>query len=99
MRTGAALLLAAAAGLSPYYFIRVFRQAVGLTPHAYLVQLRVETAKRLLDRGQPVVEAALAAGFADQSHLTRHFKRIVGVTPGQYLLNSKNVQDRLAGNR
>ena len=84
--------LAATAGLSPYHFIRVFRQTVGLTPHAYLVQLRVETAKRLLGRGQSVVAAALAAGFADQSHLTRHFRRLLGITPGQY---RNFVQDRL----
>ncbi len=82
--------LAAATGLSPYYFIRVFNGQVGLTPHAYLTQVRVQHAQRLLLSGETPVQAAVSVGFFDQSHLTRHFKRIVGVTPGYY---RNSVQD------
>lgn len=91
--------LAAAAGLSPYHLLRVFRAETGLPPHAYLTQLRVRRARRLLDSGVQPADVALATGFADQSHLTRHFKRIVGVPPGVYArgtagstARSKNVQ-------
>jgi AraC-like DNA-binding protein len=76
--------LAAEAGLSKFHFIRVFSRATGQTPHAYLVNLRVNRARELLAVGTRPAEAAVAAGFADQSHLTRVFKRIVGVTPGLY---------------
>lgn len=85
--------LAAVAGLSPYHFIRVFRKHVGLTPHAYLTQVRVQRAQHLLLAGDPPSQTALAAGFFDQSHLSRHFKRIVGVPPGCY---RNFVQDPLA---
>jgi AraC-like DNA-binding protein len=83
--------LAATTGLSPYHFIRVFSGGVGLTPHAYLIQVRVRRAQRLLLSGETPAQAALSTGFFDQSHLTRHFKRIVGVTPGRY---RNCVQDR-----
>lgn len=76
--------LAAAAGLSPYHFARVFRAAVGLPPHAYLLGVRVERARQALASGVPVARAALDAGFADQAHLTRRFKATLGVTPGAY---------------
>lgn len=76
--------LARTAGLSPYHLIRAFRRAFGLTPHAYLVQTRVAAARGRIDAGVPLAEAALASGFADQSHLTRHFGRIVGLSPGAY---------------
>jgi AraC-like DNA-binding protein len=82
--------LAAVCGLSPYHFIRVFRRQTGLTPHAYLIQVRVQQARHLLRSGAVPSHAALAAGFFDQSHLTRHFKRIVGTTPGRY---RNSVQD------
>lgn len=84
--------LAQIAHLSPYHFIRVFRQMVGLPPHAYLTQVRVERAKTLLEQGIPIVQVAADTGFVDQSHLTRRFKRIVGVTPGQYVDGSKRVR-------
>jgi AraC-like DNA-binding protein len=77
--------LAEQARLSPYHLLRVFRAEVGLPPHAYLTQVRVRHAKRLLALGLPIAEVAAQSGFSDQSHLTRHFKRQVGVTPGQYL--------------
>jgi AraC-like DNA-binding protein len=76
--------LARAASLSPARLCRAFARHVGLPPHAYQLRLRVEDAKQLLLQGQPVAEVAAATGFADQSHLGRHFKRIVGTTPSTY---------------
>jgi len=72
------------AGLNPYYLSRVFREEVGLPPYQYVTQLRVQEAAQRLARGDDIATVALDTGFADQPHLTRHFKRIVGVTPGQY---------------
>lgn len=85
--------LARIADLSPFHLTRIFRQTVGLPPHAYLIQVRIRQAKTLLSRGWPIAQVAAETGFVDQSHLTRRFKRIVGVTPGQYVHNSKIVQD------
>lgn len=76
--------LAAACGTSRFALLRGFRRDVGTTPHAYIVQRRVALARRLLDAGTPPAEAAGAAGFADQSHLTRAFVRQFGITPGRY---------------
>lgn len=76
--------LAELVNLSPYYFSRVFSRTVGIPPHTYLTQRRVERAKVLLTLGLSIAQVAAETGFVDQSHLTRHFKRIVGVTPGQY---------------
>jgi AraC-like DNA-binding protein len=77
--------LAAIAQFSPYHTLRTFRSSVGLTPHAYLIQIRIEEGKRLLRTGNSISDVAASTGFTDQSHFTRHFKRIMGVTPGQYL--------------
>jgi AraC-like DNA-binding protein len=82
--------LSEAAGLSRYYFLRLFRKHTGLPPHTYLTQLRVQRAKSLLQAGRPILETALATGFTDQSHFNRRFKRLVGVTPGAY---GNSVQD------
>ncbi len=68
--------------LSKYYLISVFRDAMGLPPHAYLNQLRIDRAKSLLLGGSLPADAAAQVGFADQAHLTRLFKRTIGVTPG-----------------
>lgn len=70
--------------LDPFALLRGFARAYGVPPHSWLVQQRVRRAQSLLRAGLPPAEAAAAAGFADQSHLTRCFKRIVGVTPGCY---------------
>ena len=77
--------LAALSSLSPWHFLRTFRDETGLPPHAYLTQLRVRTAERLLREGYTPSRAAAEAGFADQSHLTRWFRRIVGATPAAFL--------------
>jgi AraC-like DNA-binding protein len=76
--------LSRVAGLSPFHLLRSFRDQVGLTPGAYQIQLRIREARRLLRQGAAIAETATALGFADQSHLTRHFQRIVGTSPGRY---------------
>lgn len=76
--------LAQAAGIGPFHLCRVFRAETGLSPHAYQVQVRVRLAKALLAQGRPISQVAAEAGFTDQAHLTRHFKRTFGVTPGRY---------------
>ncbi|MBC8071049.1 MAG: helix-turn-helix transcriptional regulator [Deltaproteobacteria bacterium] len=76
--------LAAEAGCSKYVLLRAFKRRWGITPHALRVCLRIEAARRLLARGHASVEVAAMTGFADQSHLGRHFKTIVGVTPAAY---------------
>jgi AraC-like DNA-binding protein len=76
--------LAEATGLGPFALLRAFRAETGLPPHAYLNQVRVRRARRLLDCGLTPAEVAARTGFADQAHLTRHFKRVVGVPPGAY---------------
>src|SRR5258707_4967717 len=81
--------IAALVNLSPFYLLRVFRETVGLPPHSYLTQIRVTRAKRLISASMPLAEVATAVGFTDQSHLNRHFKALVGVTPGQYARGSK----------
>lgn len=83
--------LAREAGLSPFHLVRVFTASVGLPPHAFQQQRRLETARRLLRASSSrLVDVAQECGFADQSHLTRAFKRVYGVTPGAY---RKNVQN------
>src|SRR5580700_11070756 len=77
--------IAAIAGLSVFHFARQFKHSAGVTPHYYLVSRRVERAKELLAGTDLSLSAiAFAAGFSDQSHLTRHFRQIVGTTPGQF---------------
>ncbi len=76
--------LAARVGLGPFALNRAFRSRYGLPPHAYLNQLRVDRARTLLAAGRPVGEVASEVGFADQPHLTRHFRRHLGVPPGAY---------------
>lgn len=79
--------LAQVAGLSRHHFARSFKTATGLPPHCYQLQLALEYAKRLLAGGLPISQAALDAGFADQSHFSRLFRQFTGATPGQYVLN------------
>jgi AraC family transcriptional regulator len=78
--------MAAVARLSVYHFARQFKTATGLSPHQHVILRRVERAKQLLSgAGVPsLAEVAAQAGFSDQSQFTRHFKRLVGVTPGQF---------------
>jgi AraC family transcriptional regulator len=78
--------LAAVARLSVYHFARQFRAATGLAPHQYVILRRVERAKQLLqaETDLSLAEVAAQAGFCDQSQFSRHFKRLVGVTPGRF---------------
>lgn len=85
--------LTAITNLSPFYLLRVFHTQVGFPPHEYQTQVRIAHARKLLLEGRAISEAALETGFFDQSHLSRNFKRIVGLTPGQYLSQRNNVQD------
>lgn len=83
--------LAGHAGLSPFHLVRVFTRSTGLPPHAYQVQQRIAYARSLLTTALPLAEVALASGFSDQSHLTRQFKKMLGIPPGVY---RKIVQER-----
>jgi AraC-like DNA-binding protein len=76
--------LAESSGMSRFQLLRGFAREVGTTPHAYLVQRRVCLARRFLATGESLADAALLAGFADQSHMTRAFLRQFGITPGRY---------------
>jgi AraC-like DNA-binding protein len=74
--------LAAMAGLSVHHFARAFRQTIGMPPHSYLLQRRIETAQHMLtDTELPLSEIAVAVGFSDHSHLARHFRRLTGMSP------------------
>jgi AraC-like DNA-binding protein len=73
-----------AADLSASHLIRVFKQRYGMTPHAYLINRRIQYSRAQLRRGRVIADVALDAGFADQAHLQRIFKRLVAATPGQY---------------
>jgi AraC-like DNA-binding protein len=76
--------LAAAAGLSRFHLIRAFRRKYGVTPFAYQRNLRIERARAVLRTGRSIAVAAAEAGFADQSHLGRSFRAVMGSTPGEY---------------
>lgn len=71
-------------GFSPYHLLRVFSAEIGLPPHVYQTRVRIKRARTLLAQGEMLAEVAAAAGFADQAHFTRCFKRHMGVTPGRY---------------
>jgi AraC-like DNA-binding protein len=76
--------LAEIAGRSSFHVIRSFSRQFGMPPYTYLTHLRVARARELLQSGRPISDTALEVGFADQSHLTRFFRRIVGVPPGVF---------------
>ncbi len=77
--------LAAISGLSPSHFGRAFKGSTGLPPHRWQLNMRIEQARALLaDAGASLADIACATGFADQSHFTRVFSRIVGVSPGAW---------------
>jgi AraC family transcriptional regulator len=83
--------MAAVADLSHYHFARQFKATTGLAPHQYVIARRVERAQHLLRRDGKLdlAEVALRVGFAHQSHFSFHFKRIVGVTPGQFRISAR----------
>ncbi len=76
--------LATHAGLDKFHLVRAFRAEVGSPPYEYLTQARIAKARELLQRGALVADAAQAVGFFDESQLHRHFRRIIGITPGRF---------------
>lgn len=85
--------LARASGCDRFRLTRAFKQAFGLPPHAYLIQLRLARARQLLGRGLAPAEVAADLGFADQSHLGRWFRRAYGVTPAYYRKRCSKLPD------
>ncbi len=85
--------MAAVTRLSPYYFAWQFKRATGLPPHQYVIARRVERAQQLLqqDHNLSLAEIAACAGFSDQSQFSHHFKRLVGVTPGQFRTRARTA--------
>lgn len=82
--------LADVAGMSRFHFSREFKRSTGITPHQYLIKLRVDRAKILLAKNDlPLTEVGLRSGFSHQSHFTRLFHRLTGTTPQSYRLNAQ----------
>lgn len=82
--------LARLTGLSRFHLVRAFAKEFGLPPHAYQIHVQIERAKALLDAGVLPAVVAAETGFSDQSHFTRHFKKIAGMTPRQYADQRRN---------
>ncbi len=76
--------IARATGVNRFLLLRYFKRVLGTTPHAYLIRIRIERAQDILQRSSSLAEVAALFGFADQAHFTRLFKRLVGMTPGEY---------------
>lgn len=76
--------LGAAVTITPFQLIALFKRSIGLTPHAYLTQVRLKRAGDLLRHGMPIADVAIRTGFYDQSALNKHFKRCFGITPLQF---------------
>ena len=91
--------LCARSGYSAGHLIRAFRQYFGLTPHAYQINRRVQLGRQALRNGVPIADAALDAGFADQAHFQRTFKKLMAATPKQYRVVSANHQIETAGGK
>ena len=83
--------MAEVVGLNSYHFARQFKAATGLPPHQHVIMRRVERSTRLLQSADEnsLAEIAADAGFSDQSQFSRHFKRLVGVTPGQFRMSAR----------
>ncbi len=81
------------AGVSTFHFARTFRQITGMPPQAFHLQCRVNRARQLLRKGQPPADVAYSLGFADQSHLTRHFRKLVGANPGSYRRRARSFKN------
>ena len=77
---------------TPSQMIRAFRKELGITPHAWLIRLRVERGTDLLERGESIASVASEVGFVDQTHFTRHFKRVHGETPARFLIANRRYR-------
>jgi len=77
--------LAEMANLSQWHFLRQFKKHVGLSPHAWLIQARLQKSQKLLRQGLNLSEVSQQCGFSDQSHFSRHFRQTFGITPGGYI--------------
>ncbi len=84
--------LALHVGFSPYYLLRAFRNEVGMPPHEYLENIRIRHAQKFIESGASLAQTAAEIGFSSQSHLTRRFKKIIGITPGQYAAQFQSKQ-------
>lgn len=84
---------------NPFYLLRVFRNEMGLPPHAYLETVRIRVGQRLLKQGVPIMQVAYDTGFSSQSHFTTTFKRLIGVTPGHYAQQVNILKDRTISRR
>ena len=82
--------LANESGLSKYHFLRTFKKHTGLTPHQYILSVRIQKATEQIIAGESITQASLNSGFSDQSHFTRHFKRIYGYTPHK-IMQKRNI--------
>lgn len=77
--------------LSPFHFARLFARVAGMPPHAYLESVRIRNACALLDQGESIASVAASVGYADQSHLTKRFRRFLGITPRQYSRDNRKI--------
>ncbi|MYL99876.1 helix-turn-helix domain-containing protein [Novosphingobium sp. FGD1] len=82
-------ILATVSGLSKFHLLRVFKAQTGLTPWQFQTQIRIDLARRLLAAGEPAGQVAAACGYADQSHMTRRFRELVGLTPAAYAADTR----------
>lgn len=89
--------LAERTGLNRFQVLRCFKRAYGVTPHAYQICRRIGRARELLKRGETPADVALDCGFADQSHFGRHFRKLVGVTPGRYKRDPRETSAEALG--
>ena len=83
---------------SKFHFIRLFRQAYGYTPHQYLISVRLDKARQLLSSGMPVSEVCMAVGFESLSSFSGKFKKMVGVTPTNFIANQVSRRNEMAAN-
>jgi AraC-like DNA-binding protein len=84
-------ILAQEAGMSKYHYLRTFKRYTGLTPHQYSLSVRIQKATERIISEESIVQASVESGFSDQSHFTRHFKRIYGYTPYKIIQESNIV--------
>lgn len=84
--------LSALTGWSKYHLLRSFTKQMGISPYSFLETIRVNHAKKMLEQGNKPIEVAFLTGFSDQSHLTKYFKSLVGLTPKQYMRIFENEE-------